>query len=80
MSARRFTIGLVARRLGFTLLEVIIAIGILVIGLLVLVDSQASSVFMVTEANNITNATMLADEKMTETLLVLEQEGLRKYY
>ncbi len=63
------------RRSGFTLLEVIIALGILALGLMVLVDTQATSVLAVTEADRLRTATMLADEKMKEVLLTLEYEG-----
>jgi len=56
-------------------LEVIIALGILALGLMVLVDTQATSVLAVTEADRLRTATMLADEKMKEVLLTLEYEG-----
>ncbi len=64
-----------ASRAGFTLLEVIVALGILVVGLTVLIDTQATAVLMSTDMERMTTATMLAEEKMTEALLVLEQEG-----
>ncbi len=62
-------------RAGFTLLEVIVALGILVVGLTVLIDTQATAILMSTDREKMTTATMLAEEKMTEALLVLEQEG-----
>ena len=60
---------------GFTLLEVIVALGILSVGLMVLVDSQATALFMTTDANRLNQATQLANEKMTECLLTLEKDG-----
>ncbi len=62
-------------RPAFTLLEVVIAIGILTVTLLVLVESQASAVFMTVDSQKVTTATMLADEKMQEVILTLEREG-----
>jgi len=62
-------------RRAFTLLEVIIALGILSVSLMILVESQAGAVMMGTESKRLDAATMLANEKMLETLLVLEREG-----
>jgi len=62
-------------RRAFTLLEVVIAIGILTVTLLVLVESQASAVFMTVDGRKVSTATMLADEKMQEVILTLEREG-----
>lgn len=62
-------------RRGFTLLEVIIGLGILALALMVLVDTQASSVISTVEANQMMLATQLADEKMTEVILLTEVEG-----
>jgi len=62
-------------RRAFTLLEVIIAIGILSVTLLVLVESQTSAVFMTTDGRRLSTATVLADEKMQEVILTLEREG-----
>ncbi len=62
-------------RSGFTLLEVIIAIGILAVTLMVLVETQASAVMATTEGRRISTGTFLADEKMQEVVLTLEREG-----
>lgn len=63
------------RRAGFTLLEVVIAMGILVLGLMVLVDTQASAVLSTVDADRSLEATRLAQEKMTEVMLLVEVEG-----
>ncbi|MFT4979398.1 MAG: prepilin-type N-terminal cleavage/methylation domain-containing protein [Myxococcota bacterium] len=63
------------RRAGFTLLEVVIALGILAVSVLVLVETQAGALFMSTDADRISTATYLAEEKMMEAMLVLEQDG-----
>ncbi len=64
-----------SRRPGFTLLEVVIALGILAVSLMVLVDAQATSVDMTVRAERYATATMLAKEKLTEVRLMLEREG-----
>ncbi len=61
--------------LGFTLLEVMVAIGILSLSLMVLLETQTSSVVMTGEARKIGVASALANEKITEVLLTLEREG-----
>lgn len=62
-------------RQGFTLLEVIIALGILAGAMVVLVDNQAMAVLSTQEAGRLTVATGLAQEKMMEVQLLLEREG-----
>ncbi len=62
---------------GFTLLEVVIALAILAVSLFVLVDSQASAVFMTLDAQKTLTGTYLAQEKMAEAILRLEHEGFR---
>jgi len=62
-------------RPGFTLLEVIIALGILAGAMVVLVDNQAMAVLATGEANRLTVATNLAQEKMMEVQLTLERQG-----
>ena len=63
------------QRAGFTLLEVIIALGILAGAMVVLVDNQALAVLSTREADRLITATNLAQEKMSEVQLVLEREG-----
>jgi prepilin-type N-terminal cleavage/methylation domain-containing protein len=63
------------QRPAFTLLEVIIALGILAVALMVLVNTQVSSVFMTTEGERVTTATALAEEKLKEIMIQLEREG-----
>ncbi len=62
-------------RRAFTLLEVVIALGILSIGLLVLIDAQTTAVMMTTDMERTQAATMLANEKMHEVIITLEAEG-----
>ncbi|MDP2314457.1 MAG: prepilin-type N-terminal cleavage/methylation domain-containing protein [Pseudomonadota bacterium] len=64
-------------RAGFTLLEVVIALAILAIGLMVLVDSQSMAVLMTVDAGKTLTGTYLAQEKMAEAMLRLEEEGFR---
>ena len=62
-------------RRGFTLLEVMIALGIMSLAMMVLVDTQSTAVLMTSESDRLRTATMLADEKMKEIVLLLEVEG-----
>lgn len=62
-------------RRAFTLLEVIIALSILTVALAVLVQTQTTSVMMTTEADRIRLASMLAEEKMSEILVLVERNG-----
>ena len=66
---------MILRRVGFTLLEVIIALGILAGALVVLVDNQAIAVLATQEADRLTLATNLAQEKMMEVQIILERQG-----
>jgi prepilin-type N-terminal cleavage/methylation domain-containing protein len=62
-------------RTGFTLLEVIIALGILAGAMVVLVDTQAMAVLSTFEADRLMVSTNLAQEKMAEVQIILEREG-----
>ncbi len=64
-------------RSGFTLLEVVVALVILTMSLFVLVNAQASSVFMTTDSQRTLTATWLAQQKMTEALLRVEADGVQ---
>ncbi|MCB9680363.1 MAG: prepilin-type N-terminal cleavage/methylation domain-containing protein [Alphaproteobacteria bacterium] len=64
-----------AARQGFTLLEVMIAIGILVTGLVVLVQMQAEAAAMTIAADRMLVATQLAQDKLTEVRMLVEHEG-----
>ena len=60
---------------GFTLLEITIALAILTISIAILIDSQGSVAWMLADTNNVRIGTLLAEEKMTEAQLFLEEEG-----
>ena len=62
-------------RRGFTLLEVVISLGILATALAVLVQSQAFAVMSAQDAEHLIRATQLAEEKMMEVQLLMEREG-----
>lgn len=62
-------------RAGFTLLEVTIALAILGVSLFVLVNSQGTSVLMTQDAGRTIVGNYLAQQKMTEAVLRLEEEG-----
>ena len=64
------------RRLGFTLLEVMIAASILVFSMTLMVRIQAGAVQGALKAERIVVATDLAQEKMGEVLLLIEAEGV----
>lgn len=65
-------------RSAFTLLEVVVALVILTMSLFVLVNAQASSVFMTTDSQRTLTATWLAQQKMTEALLRVEADGVQE--
>jgi prepilin-type N-terminal cleavage/methylation domain-containing protein len=62
-------------RRGFTLLEVVISLGILATALVVLIDTQAFAVLSTNDAERISAGTRLAQEKMMEVQIVMEREG-----
>lgn len=64
-------------RRGFSLLEVMVALAILVVSLVILVDTQSNAVVMTREAERVITATDLARSKLTEALLYLEEEGFQ---
>lgn len=66
---------MIRSRRGFSLLEVMIALAILVTCVVILVESQSSSAMMTREAQQIVTGTNLAQEKLSEVTFVIEQEG-----
>lgn len=65
------------QRRGFSLLEVMIALAILTVSLIILVETQSSSVLLTREAERTITATDLAQLKLTEATLRLEEEGFQ---
>lgn len=63
------------RRGGFTLLEVLVALAILTVSMLVLIDVQTTAANMTVEAEKMMLATMLAEDKLVEVQLGLEDKG-----
>ncbi len=63
------------RNRGFTLLEVLVALGILAVSVLVLVDSQTASVKLRQQGEEVVVGTMLARDIMTLVEIRLEKEG-----
>lgn len=63
------------RRRGFTLLEVMIALGILVVSLVVLSGTQTTAIEMTKEADRILVATQLAQEVLSDVRVIVEREG-----
>jgi prepilin-type N-terminal cleavage/methylation domain-containing protein len=62
-------------RRGFSLLEVMVALAILVLTLVVLAEAQSTAIAMTQEAERLVTATNLAQEKLAEVSLELEREG-----
>lgn len=62
---------------GFTLLEVMMAIAILVVALGILVSAQATAVQATQEADRILVATQLAQDKLSEVVVQVEHEGFQ---
>lgn len=65
-------------RRGFSLLEVMIAVGILVVSLAILLETMTSAAVATREAEHIITATQLAQEKMTEVHIWVEKEGIKE--
>lgn len=63
---------------GFSLLEVMIALGILSLSLFVLINWQGTSAVATLEADKVSTATLLAQEKMSQAMLYLESEGFQE--
>jgi prepilin-type N-terminal cleavage/methylation domain-containing protein len=66
------------RRGGFTLLEVMIALSILVTSLFILLEIQATAALMTMESERILIATQLAQDKMSEVRFLVENEGFQQ--
>ena len=62
-------------RRGFSLLEVMVALAILTVSLVILVETQSSAVVLTVEAERVVTATDLAQMKLSEALLQVEEEG-----
>lgn len=65
-----------ARR-GFSLLEVLVALAILVVSLTILVETQSTAAMMTREAERVITATDLANAKVTDAMLHMEKEGFQ---
>lgn len=59
---------------GFSLLEVMVAIAILAMSFIALINFQGQTMFRVKRAENLTTATLLAQQKMGELMLQFEKE------
>jgi prepilin-type N-terminal cleavage/methylation domain-containing protein len=62
-------------RRGFSLLEVMVALAILVTSMVILMETQSAAVEMTREAEELVTGTHLAQEKLAEARLSLEEEG-----
>lgn len=62
-------------RSGFTILEILVALGILAVAMMVLVETQGSAVNQTLDTDRYLVATTLAQEKWAEAQLRLEREG-----
>lgn len=60
---------------GFTLLEVIVALAIMVMAMTALVETQGNAAQMTLAAQRVVLATDLASHKLNEVLLLMEEEG-----
>lgn len=63
-------------RQGYSLLEVVVAMAILVTSLTILIQVQGDAVEMTQTAERYVTATQLAQEKLTEVTLFIEREGI----
>lgn len=62
---------------GFSLLEVMVALGILTVSMILLAQTQSSAVLLTTEAEREIVASDLARMKMSEALLEVEKSGFQ---
>lgn len=62
-------------RRAFSLLEVMVSLAILTVSLLILLETQTAAVKATRESERILLATNLAQDKMAEVLLVVEEDG-----
>lgn len=63
---------------GFSLLEVLVAVSILAFSLVALVNFQGQTTVRVVAAEQMTQATLLAREKMAEVILQIEKEWVEQ--
>ncbi len=63
-------------RRAFSLLEVMVSLAILVVSLAILVETMGSAIVATREAEHIVTATQLAQEKLSEVLILVEKEGV----
>lgn len=68
----------VRQRRGFSLLEVMVALGILMVSLAVLVESQSGAAVMTRMAEEIITGSDLAQAKINEVLVIVEAEGFQQ--
>lgn len=64
-------------RRGFSLLEVMVALAILVVSLAILLETQASSTIVTRESERVITASDLAYAKLNEAVLFVEEEGFQ---
>ena len=65
-------------QMGFSLLEVMVAVAILAISLLTLINFQGQAMVVVGRSEKLTLSTFLAREKMAEVLLQIEKEQFQQ--
>jgi len=63
---------------GYSLLEVVVSMAILVMSLVILIEIQGTAVDMSTTATHIVTSTQLAQQKLTDVRLVIEAEGVKE--
>jgi len=64
-------------RRGFSLLEVMVALSILVVSLALLVETQSNAALMTYEAERVIAATDLATAKLNEARMLVEEDGFQ---